>query len=328
MTAQEPKKTLFLTGGSGFVGTTLIPLAVTKHNYTVRALSRSPSSDTKLISLGAIPIRGDLTSHGLLREESRTADAVIHLATAYEFGVHASYDEVKDIDMHAVTAIFEGLGASPTSTPFVITSGTLIVLPDASGNETDERAPLDPNPINSRGELEKYVLEKGAEEGTGVRAMSVRLAPYVYGHGGSGVRRWMEMAAMMGRVTSVGGGGNRITTVHVEDAAELYLLAAERGGAGEVYNASGETGVTAKEMFGAVAEIMDVEVGDLSVTEAEEKLGVVVTRFLSVENRASGEKAKRELGWEVKGRGILEEIRKGSYKAVVEEVKKGMKTHA
>ncbi|PWY93229.1 NAD dependent epimerase/dehydratase [Aspergillus sclerotioniger CBS 115572] len=313
---QPPKqtKTLFLTGGSGFIGTALIPLAITDHNYTVRALSRTPSSDTKLTSLGAIPIRGDLTSHALLREETRTADAIIHLATAYQFGVHASYDEVKDIDMAAVDAIFQGLhDSTPAEKPFVITSGTLIVVPDPTGNETDETSPLDPNPINSRGELERYVLEKGAEE-QGVRAISIRLAPYVYGHGGSGVRRWMEMAAAMGRVMCVGGGGNRITTVHVEDAAELYLLAAERGGRGEVYNASGETGVTAREMFGAVAEIMDVAVGDIGVEEAEGKMGMVVARFLS---------ARRELGWVSRGRGILEEIKMGSYREVVGEVKKG-----
>ncbi|PYI08871.1 oxidoreductase domain-containing protein, partial [Aspergillus sclerotiicarbonarius CBS 121057] len=327
---QPPKKTLFLTGGSGFLGRVLIPLALSPtHNYTIRALSRSATSDATLLSLGAIPIRGDLTSHTLLRSESHLADAVIHLATAYEFGKHATYDEVKDIDMEAIDAMMQGLSESHKrhegegkEKAFITTSGTLVVQSDPNGKETNETSPLDPNPINTRGEVETHVLSSNHPHShRGIKPISIRLAPYVHGHGGSGIRRWMELAAAMNQVICVGDGGNRITAVHVEDAAEVYLLAVERGRGGEVYNAAAETGVTAREMFGAVAEIMDVGVGEMSVEEAEGKLGKVVTRFLSVENRASGEKARRELGWVVKGRGVLEEIREGSYREVVGEVK-------
>ncbi|RAL02330.1 NAD dependent epimerase/dehydratase [Aspergillus ibericus CBS 121593] len=328
------KKTLFLTGGSGYLGQRLIPLAVAKYNYTIRALSRTPTSDALLRSLGAIPIRGDLTSHAVLRAESRSADAIIHLATAYEFGKHASYDEVKHVDMGGIDAMFEGLRDSAShyqgndgedeqkekEKTFITTSGTLITAPDPSGAETNETSPLDPNPINTRGEVEQYVLENGDKERR-IKPISIRLAPYVHGHAGSGIRRWMNLAAQTGQIPLVGDGSNRITAVHVDDAAELYLLAVERGGEGEVYNAAAETGVTAGEMFGAVAEMMGVEVARMSVEEAEGRMGRVVARFLSVENRASGGKARRELGWVVRGRGVLEEIREGSYRDVVDVIK-------
>ncbi|PWY70506.1 NAD dependent epimerase/dehydratase, partial [Aspergillus heteromorphus CBS 117.55] len=309
-------KHIFLTGGSGFVGQTLIPLAISK-NYKVHALSRTLTTDETLLSLGAVPIRGDLTSLATLREETRLADAVIHLATAYDFSKTPSYDDVIHIDIAALDAIAEE--AAGTGKPVVVTSGTLVVDADPDGKETDEAGAWDPKPLNSRGKMETYGMGL-VERGVNVRC--VRLAPYTYGRGGSGVRRWMDLAKMVGSVICVDGGVNRTTTVHVEDAAELYLVVAERGRAGEVYNASGDTTVTAREIFEAVAEIMGVEVRDLDFETAKGQFGEVLARFLSVENRASGEKARRELGWELKGRGILEDIREGSYRQVAEEMRK------
>ena len=83
--AQHHHERLFLTGASGYVGSVVIQFAITQ-GYKVHGLSRTQDSDAKLTSLGATPVRGDLTSLDVLRRESAEADAVIHLATAYELG--------------------------------------------------------------------------------------------------------------------------------------------------------------------------------------------------------------------------------------------------
>lgn len=59
----------------------------------------------------------------------------------------------------------------------------------------------------------------------------------------------------------------------------------------------------------------------LSLDEAVPKVGAFLAGFLSVENRASNRKAREELGWEVKGVGILEDIANGSYIEVAKALK-------
>ncbi|OJK03448.1 hypothetical protein ASPACDRAFT_1862788 [Aspergillus aculeatus ATCC 16872] len=319
MSSPSPK-TLFLLGGSGYIGTQLIHQATQPpHNFThIRALSRTPQTDTHLASHGATPIRGDLSSHSTITAESRTADAVICLATAYTFGQTASYDDLGlPEDFAALDAIAAGLSGS--GKPLALASGTLLYAPHPEGRETDESSPVDPNPINTRSKTDAYVLSLGEKHG--FKAMSVRLAPFVYGRGGSGLGSFMRQAQVTGSFVTVGGGGKCTTTVHVDDAAGLFLLAVGRGGAGETFNASAETRVTFAEIFGALAEVLGVRVVDFTEAEAKEKLGEMVARFLGTENRASGDKARRVLGWVPSGPGVLEDIRSGSYTELARELK-------
>ncbi|EQB46342.1 hypothetical protein CGLO_14607 [Colletotrichum gloeosporioides Cg-14] len=304
-----------MTGASGHIGSEIIRLALTD-GHSIRALSRTPASDTKLRSLGAVPVRGDLTSLAVLHTESAAADAVLHLATAYVFG-GAPYESVRHIDFAAIDAIADGLAG--TDKPLVATSVTLTVAADPAGAETDEASPIGPNELHTRMLTETHSLSL---RDRGVRVMAVRLAPYVYGHGRSGVAQLMEIGAQAGFVTVIDGGRNRTTTVHVDDAARLYLLAAEKGNAGEVYNASASTEVNLREMSDAMAKAVEVPLRDIAKEQAEKEFGPMMTFFLSVENRASGAKARKELGWEPKGMGVLEDIRQGSYQVVAKALRK------
>ncbi|MCJ1398522.1 hypothetical protein MMC11_001722 [Xylographa trunciseda] len=315
MTAHKQQGRLFMTGASGYIGSVLTELAIAE-GYDVHGLSRTEDSDTKLRSLGATPVRGDLTSLEVLRHESAAADVVISLATAYVFG-SGPYEAVMPIDMAAQDAIADALAG--TGKPLVVTSATLMVAADPAGDETTETSPLAPNPVITRIKTEQHALALASR---GIRVTSVRLAPYVYGRGGSGVKRFMGMSAQAGGVMCIDGGTNHTTTVHVDDAARLYLLVAQKGTAGEVYNASGATDVTAHQMFEAMATALDVPLRDIAFADAQARLGETFAWFLSAENRASGAKAVREFGWQPHGMGILDEISKGSYQAVAKALRK------
>lgn len=316
MATQQQKGRLFLTGASGYVGSVITELAIAQ-GYDVHGLSRSETSDDKLRSLGAVPARGDLTSVDVLRRESAEADVVIHLATAYTIGV-GTYEDAMPTDLAAVDAIADGLAG--TNKPLVVTSGTLSAAPDPTGAETTESSPPETHPINARMKVEQHSLELASK---GIRVTAIRLAPYVYGRGGSGVKLFLGMSAKAGSVTSVDGGKNHTTVVHVDDAAQLFLLAAQKGKAGELFNASGATDVTAGQIFDAIAAAIEVPVRDISYADAQGQLGETFAWFLKAVNRASGAKAVKELGWQPKGRGILDEINNGSYQAVAEAVRKG-----
>lgn len=304
-----------MTGASGYVGSVVSELAVAE-GYEVRGLSRSETSDAKLHALGVVPVRGDLTSLDVLRQESTEADVVIHLATAYKIGV-GSYEDILPVDIAAVDAIADGLAGS--GKPLVVTSGTLSAAADPTGAETTEASPPEPHPINVRIKTEQHSLGLASR---GIRVTGIRLAPYVYGRGGSGVSMFMGMSTKVGGVTCVDGGKNRTTVVHVDDAARLFLLAAQKGKAGELFNASASTDVTARQIFDAIAEALGVPVQDISATDALPKLGETFTWFLKQQNRASGAKAVKELGWQPMEMGILDEINKGSYQAVAAALRK------
>lgn len=321
-----PQQTIFITGASGYIGSLVAKHAISR-GYTVRALSRTSSSDTKLSSLGAVPIRGDLTSHSLLTHEASSADMVLSLADslAGSYGKITQEERFK-VNNAAISALAKGLEGSGKA--LVVTSGSLYSAADPQGKETDEASPGWPGGYfgtdahgTALGEGSEHVALAAKEKG--VRVCVVRLAPWVYGRGGSGVKLFMQGGVAAGEMIYVGDGAARTTTVHVDDAARLFLLVAEKGRAGEVYNTTAETNVTFKQLAEAMGKAIGVPVRSQSYEDFEKKMGPFFTKFLSSENRASNRKAREELGWTVEAqKGILEEIADGSYGSVAEELRK------
>ena len=106
-------------------------------------------------ALGATPVRGELTSLDVLRQESAKAEAVLHLGFIHDFGM--DFGEILRIDVAAVDALAEPLCG--TGKPFVITSGTAVVEPDRAGGETTEDSPLSQTfPLKDRIRSERHAL--------------------------------------------------------------------------------------------------------------------------------------------------------------------------
>lgn len=70
---------VFLTGGSGFLGGHLLH-ALRAAGNEVRALSRRPESDAALTAAGALPVRADLADAGSLERALAGCEAVFHAA--------------------------------------------------------------------------------------------------------------------------------------------------------------------------------------------------------------------------------------------------------
>ncbi|TVY94236.1 Uncharacterized protein LAWI1_G002267 [Lachnellula willkommii] len=315
MASPKPQR-IFMTGANGYIGSVITEFAISE-GYTVVGLSRSEKSDTQLRDLGAIPVRGDLHTYDVLTHESAQADVVIHLADALAGNWGMKYSEVVRIHNAAVDAIAKGLQGS--GKPFIETSGSLVTAPAADGGETTEASPLLEMPLNGRIDSEKYAL---AQCEKGIKVSALRLAPYVYGRGGSGVRLFMGMAAQNGEATYIGDGSKCTTTVHVDDAARLYLLAIKHAKAGEAYNATYETDVSSRALSEAMGEALGVPVRSQSFEDTAAKTGEFFARFLSAENRALNAKAVQELGWQPREKKILDDIKSGSYVEVAKALRK------
>src|SRR5258706_8232345 len=149
---------IFMTGASGYIGGTVADSLI-KAGHSVSSLARVESTAAKLRAHGIEAVRGELSSHSVVRDAARSADAVINCANAE--------------DPFVVAAILEGLAGS--GKPFLHTSGSSVVGDKAAGAFSPkiyhEDAPLDPLPEKiQRAAVHRSVLAAGAQ---GVRAVAL-----------------------------------------------------------------------------------------------------------------------------------------------------------
>ncbi len=78
-------ETLFVTGGSGFIGNSFVRHAVDA-GKNVQALTRSEKSAERVRAAGATPIRGDLLQAGEWQAVAAQAQVVVHLAQPETYG--------------------------------------------------------------------------------------------------------------------------------------------------------------------------------------------------------------------------------------------------
>jgi nucleoside-diphosphate-sugar epimerase len=184
---------------------------------------------------------------------------------------------------------------------FVHTSGTWL-LGETGDEPADEHAPLNPPHVVAwRAEVEALVRAAAAR---GVRTATVRPAT-VYGHGGGYIPQLF--APQQGAIRHFGDGVNRWSVVHVDDLGDLYRLAAERAPGGSVYN--GAAGVIrVRNAARAAADAAGLRVEPWPREEAEQTWGGAVEAFL-LDHVASGERARRELGWNPSRHSLLSELR-------------------
>jgi nucleoside-diphosphate-sugar epimerase len=312
-------KTIFVAGASGYIGGAVVRNAVAQ-GYSVRGLSRSELSDEKILAMGATPVRGNFDTLDVFAREAASADAVCFLADAFNgSGWKLPFDEVSKIHNRAIDAVAGAMEG--TGKPLVVSGGALIVTAREDGEETTEDDPDDKTAFVDRSIITNHALSWKAK---GVNASVIQLAPWVYGNAGSGVALLVSMFSDAGAGLIVDGGKNRTSFVHVEDAARMYLLAAEAGDAagGHRFNCVSDTTVTYAQLVEAVASKLDIETVQVTLEEAGKKIGPFFADFLQAPCRANSDKAKIILGWKPTEATVLDDINSGSYAAVAEGLKK------
>lgn len=304
---------VFMTGGSGYVGSVVLEKAI-QAGHEVHGLARSESSAQKIKKLGGTPVMGTLQDLDVLRQGASKADAVLHLGFVHEFD--KPYSQLIAIDIAAVDAMSEALKG--TGKPLVTTSGTGVVESD-NGKETHEASPVDP--ANLRVGAEQAALKFATH---GVRTIVIRLAPFVYGRGGSYFAPiTVEASAKHGLAPYFGDGTHMTTTADVDAAADLYLLAMEHGQAGSIFNCSTQTDLRMKDLAESIGKALEIPVKSVESATIDSMVGPFTGKFLRSENRGSSAKARKELGWNPSPRfSLTEDILLGSYQPLVQKLKK------
>ena len=279
---------VFVTGATGYIGRVVIE-RLRDFGHQVLGLARSDEAVRRLAAAGAQAARGDLRDTRSLARAARECDAAIHLAM--EFSADAAR-----LDRGAAEAILEEYRL--TGRPLLYTSG-IWVLGDTGGAEADENTPVNPIPIVAwRPVHEQLVLRA-----QGARGVVVRPA-MVYGRGGGFAGDFARQAREQGVVRIAGTGANRWPFVHVDDLADLYVLAIGAP-SGSLYFASAGPSITVRDVARAAAHGVPVE--SIPAEVARHSMGPIADGLL-LDQLVSSRKAMRELGWNPKAPSVLEEL--------------------
>jgi nucleoside-diphosphate-sugar epimerase len=211
---------ILVTGGTGFLGSRLIPKLV-EDGHQIFALTRSESSHKNLQALGASPVEADLESSGPLSLPA--IDAVVHAAAFFRFaGPREPYFRTNVDGTAALLKAAEKAGAQA----FVHISAAGIIMDDEGSpvRNADESALTFPNHFSaylaSKARAEAIVL---AANKPGFRTIAVR-PPAIWGPGDP-----FSRAIKSGQFAFIDRGDYAFETCHVDNVVEAIQCALERG---------------------------------------------------------------------------------------------------
>lgn len=294
---------IFVTGGSGFIGSAVVPELITA-GHRVVAIARSDAAAAALRQAGAEVKSGTLHDLEVLRGAAAESDAVIHLAFIHDF---TSFGASVQADRDAIEAIGGALEGS--NRVFTIASGILGVRPGELATELDGsdagESFASPRHANAQATL--------AFASRGVRASVVRLAPTVHGAGDHGfIATLVRVARERGVSGYIGDGAQRWPAVHRSDAARLFRLAIEKRASSVALHGIAEEGIRIKDIAEAIGRKLDVPVRSIAPEAASAHFGWIAA-MLALDAPAANARTRELLGWEPSGPTLLEDIQQGHY---------------
>jgi dihydroflavonol-4-reductase len=243
---------IFLTGGSGFIGSRLAPLAVQAgHAVTVVTPINTPTEQARcdaLTKAGIKVVIAPLEDSAVIARELQGQDAVIHLAAAqHEAEQPESYFHRINVDG---TRSLLDLAAKAGVRRFVHGS-TIGVYGSAANGSLDEDSPLAPD--NPYGRT-KMAAEKAVREFVSPMEWTLIRISETYGPGDMRLLKLFK-GVKKGRFPIIGDGQNLHQVIYVDDLSRGLLAARTVATANkQTVVLAGAEKITTDEMVAAVSE--------------------------------------------------------------------------
>ena len=298
---------VFVAGATGALGRQLVPQLVAK-GHEVVGMTRSADKQDLVRSLGATPAVADALDPDAVAQAVAQAepDVIVHQLTALS----------GDFDMRHIHEFFAVTNRLRTEgTDHLLAAGRAVgiqrfVAQSYAGwpaartggpvkTEEDELDPTPPDAMRDALDAIRY-LETSVTGATWTEGLVLRYGGF-YGPG-TGMSRGGDQAQLIEKRKwpVVGDGGGVWSFVQIEDAATATVEAIEHGSPG-VYNVVDDDPAPVREWLPALAGALGARkpmrlprwLGRIAAGEA----GVVM---MTEVRGASNDKAKRELGWELR----------------------------
>lgn len=296
---------VLIIGATGYLGSA-IARKFLANGKQVYGFSRNKDNNAQLEAVGITPIEGDLTNLGQLKIIVSSFDVVI-LAAMLSL----------ENEFETVPSIIEGCRNGGGH--FLFTSGTGVLgIESKDGHWSDYSfAEDDPFPFPVKYprdiRLKTEELVRSASN-NGLHTTVIR-PPLIYGHGGSvQIPLIFESVHKTGQACYIGQGLNLYSNVHVDDVAEVFRLAVEKGTSGALYHAvAGEANF--RTIAEAVANVTGCKTRSIDFEEACKIWNpLVVSVALAVNSRSVSRRTSNELNWQPEHIDLIEDIRSGSYR--------------
>jgi dihydroflavonol-4-reductase len=260
-----------LTGGTGFLGSRIAKKLRDRGDEVV-ALARHPSKATIIAGLGCEILEGSMDDRLAVDRLVQGCDAVMHIAGRFEVGITgAECPNMQDTNIGGTRRVIDA--SIDAGVKKVVYASSIVVFGNTEGHVVDESHKRD----LMKGYLSCYdeskyrahlLMETRAQKGAPV----VFVMPgSLYGPGDhSEVGREILQAAK-GELKALMLSDVGLTMVHVDDAAEGFVLALDKGVVGESYILGGET-LRLVDLLRKSAEI-----GGRSLTKRKVPTGVLKT---------------------------------------------------
>jgi nucleoside-diphosphate-sugar epimerase len=276
---------VFILGGTGLIGSAVVRELI-RRGHDVCGLARSDASAAKLSQLGATPLAGDIASPGQWTGKLPIVDAVVHAACEFDTAMGA-------IDSHLLDQLLPALAAQPKRPRFVYTGGCWL-FGSTGGEVATEQTSLRPLPAFAWmvPQLQR-ILAAPEIDGIAIHPAMV------YTPGGGVFHRFARDAVERDAIRVVESEAVHWPLVHPEDLAVLYALALEQAPARSSYIGAAIEGFAVGRIARAFAARFGTARQEPEIISAEAVAAELGdwARGYAMDQRLSGAKARRELGW-------------------------------
>jgi nucleoside-diphosphate-sugar epimerase len=283
---------VLVTGATGFVGSAVVR-ALLRRGCAVVGLVREAARGRSLEELGASAAVGDMERPETYEPLVSRVDAVVHAAQAKPQGrwSHRRIAAMHHSDALMTRALARACLAQ--GKVLVYTSGAMA---HAGGREEwiSEATPLRPC-LLAKGHADMVAELTCLHRGCGLRALVITPG-FVYGAGGF-LRETVELL-LRGRYRVIGSGANYWGLVHVEDLAEVYALALERGSPGDNYFVCDDVPMRRREVIDCVTDALGLpQAGKVPGWVVGLWLGFPLVEAINASLRMRNDLVKQRLGW-------------------------------